>query len=121
MLSPRAQLQIKAIGELLQKVQHVHGLVEKYAVEKTTQSALEQPMKRTFDRLKLEFMAVGQDALSQLAGGLVMAVGRGGSKTQKVRTLREGVGSMKFQLELEQRTIAAADKEAQEKDKETTE
>jgi hypothetical protein len=112
-LTPKAQTQINALGELLRKVQHLHGLVEQYAAAKVNQEQFQQPIRRAFDRLKLDFMAAGQDSLSQLAGSMALAVSRGGGPRQKVRALREGVASMRFQLELEQRTIATADKEAQ--------
>jgi hypothetical protein len=112
-LSPRAQLQINALGELLTKVQRVHALVEQYAAARVNQDQFAMPLKRALERLKLEFMGTCQDALSQLAGSLALAVSRGGSVSTRVRTLREGVGSMRFQLELEQRTIASADQEAQ--------
>jgi hypothetical protein len=38
-----------------------------------------------------------------------MAVSRGGSQLTKSRILREGVGSLRFQLELEQRSLVSAD------------
>jgi hypothetical protein len=40
---------------------------------------------------------------------------------QKVRILREGVGSLKFQLEMEQRVVASDDQARQAREAEATE
>jgi hypothetical protein len=113
--SPQAQLKLAVIAEFLQRVHRVHGLVEQFATAKakSTQDALVQPLRRGFQQLKLQFMGAGYDALSQLCGSMEIAVARGGSMTMKVRILREGIGSLRFQLELEQRSIVTADLEAQ--------
>lgn len=113
--SPQAQIKINALRALSEKVQHVHGMVEKYAVTKNPKEAerMSQPLKRAFGKLKLDLMGAGFDNMSQLAGAMEIAAGRGGSPRNKVRILREGVGSLRFQVEQEQRTIAAADEREQ--------
>jgi hypothetical protein len=66
-------------------------------------------MKRAFGRLKLELMGAGLDTMSQLAGAMEIAAGRGGAPHQKARILREGVGSLRFQVEQEQRKVIRED------------
>ncbi|MDX1674538.1 MAG: hypothetical protein R3314_07090 [Longimicrobiales bacterium] len=114
-LSPRAQMKMAELRRITDKVHHVHGLVEKYAATKNPQHARRQtlPIKRAFGKLKLELMGAGFDTLSQLAGSMELAAGRGGSQRNKVRILREGVGSMRFQMDQEQRKLAAEDQRAQ--------
>jgi hypothetical protein len=116
-LSPTAQLKLNELQEFLTKVQRAHGLVELYATAKIHPEQYEMPVRRIFEQLKLQFMGAGYDALSQLAGSMVMAVRRGGSHVNKGRILREGVGSMRFQLELEGRSIVSAEQAEQEKQK----
>lgn len=105
-LSSKAQVQLAKLAEFENKAQHVYGLVERFAAARGKEAeALAMPLKRAFGRLKIELMGAGMDSLSQLAGAMEVAAGRGGSQHSKSRILREGVTSIKFQLELEQRTI----------------
>lgn len=114
-LSPQAQQKISALRSMEDKVQHVYGLVERFAATREARQAemLAQPLKRAFGRLKLELMGAGFDSMSQLAGSLEIAAGRGGNPQSKSRILREGVGSLKFQIEHEQRKVASEDAEQQ--------
>jgi hypothetical protein len=114
-LSPAAQGKLADLQMLENKVQRVHGLVELFATAKVKQDQYLLPMARQFTRLKMEFMGAGLDAMSQLAGSMEIAARRGLSPVQKARILREGVGSMKFQLELAQRSVLSEDQEQQKK------
>jgi hypothetical protein len=111
--SPTANLQINEIGEFLTKVHRVNGLVEQYATARQKPEMYEMAIRRGFQQLKLQFMGAGYDAISQLCGAMETAMKRGGSQQFKSRILREGIGSIRFQLELSQRTIAADDVAAQ--------
>lgn len=86
-------------------MQHLHGLVEQFAAARSGQEQLAQTIKRQLGKLKLKFMGAGFDQLSQLAGAMQIAAGRTTSQNTKARILRDGVGSIKFQLELEERLI----------------
>jgi hypothetical protein len=114
-LSPAAQGKLADLQLLENKVQRVHGLVELFATVNTRQDQYLLPIARQFTRLKMEFMGAGLDAMSQLAGSMEIAARRGLSPVQKARILREGVGSMKFQLELAQRSVLSEDQEQQQK------
>jgi hypothetical protein len=108
-------MKMAALRTMADKVQHVHGMVEKYAAEKNAKLAdrMSQPMKRAFGKLKLDLMGAGLDSMSQLAGAMEIAAGRGGSQRNKARILREGVGSLRFQVEQEQRKLEAEDQREQ--------
>ncbi|MBI4538912.1 MAG: hypothetical protein HY704_05300 [Gemmatimonadetes bacterium] len=112
-LSAGAQMRLEALRQLGDKVQRVHGLVEQFASAKHGHEALAQSIKRAFAQLKLAFMGAGLDQMSQLAGGMAIAAGRGMALQTKTRILRDGVGSLKFQIELEQRAVVAEDQAAQ--------
>lgn len=116
-LSPKAQLKLSALRQMEDRVHHVHGLVEKFATTKNQAQAerMAQPMKRAFGRLKLDLMGAGLDSMSQLAGAMEIAAGRGGSLRNKARILREGVGSLRFQVEQAQRKVVSEDEAEQRK------
>lgn len=80
-------------------------MVEQFAAAKGQIDAM--PMKRAFSDLKRQLMGAGLDAVAQLAGGMEIAAGRGASPVAKIRILREGVGSIRFQIEMEQRALVA--------------
>jgi len=105
-------VQLAVLDAMLTKVQSVYGQVERFAGTKDPRQAeaLTMPLKRTFGRLKIELMGAGLDSLSQLAGSMEIAAGRGGSQPTKSRILREGVGSMRFQVEQAQRQVVTEDR-----------
>src|SRR5665811_774899 len=117
MMSPQAQMKLATLQATLDKVQHVYSMVERYAGTKDPRQAemLAMPLKRAFGKLKLELMGAGLDTLSQLAGSMEIAAGRGSAQHQKARILREGVGSMRFQVEQEQRKVMTDEKAADRK------
>lgn len=116
-LSPGAQQELNTVREFLNRLARIHGLVELYATVKTKPEQYEQPLRRGFEQLKREFMGAGYDALSQVAGSMVLALRRSGPHPMRARALREGVGAMRQQLELESRAIVSADMAEQEKKK----
>jgi HPt (histidine-containing phosphotransfer) domain-containing protein len=107
-LSPQAQSKLASLTELQQRVHRIHSLVEQFAAAKTGHETLAQPIRRAFQQLRVQCLSAGYDALAQLCGSMELAAGRGGPITNKVRILREGVGSLRSQVELEQRSIRAA-------------
>jgi hypothetical protein len=114
-LSPSAQTKLATLQHMADKVQTVYGMVERFATTRDPGQAemLAIPMKRAFGRLKLELMGAALDSMSQLAGAMEIAAGRGGSVQSKSRILREGVGSLRFQIEHEQRQVVQEDQAAQ--------
>lgn len=109
--SPQAQQKIATLQTMLDRVQTVYGQVERYAAtrEPKQAEALTVPLRRAFGKLKLDLMGVGLDSLSQLAGSMEIATRRGGSQQNRARILREGIGSMRFQIEQEQRRVISED------------
>lgn len=112
---PAARLQLAELRQVAEKLQHVHGLVERFAATRDPQQMeqLTPPLKRALSRLKLHLTGVGLDNMSQLAGALEIAAGRGGPSQSKGRILREGLGSLRSQLDQEQRRVLADDQALQ--------
>src|SRR5690606_14412349 len=108
-LSPSAQTRLATLNEFHTRVQRVHGLVEQYATSKTNPDQYIMAITRGFAQLKMQFMGAGLDAMSQLCGSMEITAKRGLSFMQKVSILREGGGSLRFQLELEQVPAGADD------------
>jgi hypothetical protein len=111
-LSPRAQAKLSELMALAEKVHRAHGLVEQLAAARGDADHIVTAVGRTFGQLKLAFMGAGLDAMSQLAGSMEIAARRGMSATAKTRILREGVGSLRFQMELAQRAVVSDDRDA---------
>lgn len=120
-LSPKAQMKLAALNDFAQKVQRVYGLVEQYAADRSAKGGdvFLMAIKRGFGQLKREFMGAGMDSLSQLCGSMEIAASRGSSQITKSRILREGVGSLRFQIEMEQRITVSEDEREQEKAKDS--
>jgi hypothetical protein len=106
-LTPVAQQKLIQIADFQLRVQRLHGLVEQYATARTNPALFEPPIRRTSEQLKIAFMGSGYGALSQTAGAIAVALRRGGAVAGKARILREAVGTLRSQLETEQRVIAA--------------
>jgi hypothetical protein len=104
-LSPRERERLSNLEILQTRVQHVHGLVERFAAEREDVTPHIVAIRRAFSRLKLELSGMGFDTMAQICGSLDTAARRGGSQPLKSRILREGVGSLRFQIEVEQRSI----------------
>jgi hypothetical protein len=117
-LSPSAQQRIAALNKMADKVQHVYGLVERFASSRDEKQAQQQtqPLKRAFGKLKIELMGAGFDGMSQLAGAMEIAAGRGGALRTKIRILREGIGSLRFQVEQEIRKTVSEDEQSRSKE-----
>jgi len=101
------------------KLFRLYSLLEQYATAKSNPDQYLPAMQRLLGQLKLQFMGAGFDAVSQLCGSLELTTKRGLGPSVKLRILREGIGSLKFQLELVQRSIIADD-EAEMRQQEAT-
>ena len=114
-LSSSAALKVAELQSFVPKILRLNALVETFATASTRGDTQQSSLKRAADQLKLQFMGVGLDQLSQLCGSIVLAVARAGNHNTKVRTLRELVGSLRFQLDLSIRTIIREDEQARNK------
>ncbi len=93
---------LKTIEEAMIALQRLHGMVELYALSlkqnKPTMMYAQQ-VKRTLS--PLVGLLKGQfGMIADVAASLNLVATRGGSETVKVRMLREGVGSLRQQLDI---------------------
>lgn len=116
-LGPRERQKLAELEAFQQRVQHVHGLVERFGAERVNVDPHVTAMTRAFGRLKLTTSGAGFDSLSQLCAAMEIAAKRTGSKPFKLRVLREGVASLRMQLEVAQRAVLSEAKDAQETDR----
>jgi hypothetical protein len=116
-LSAADRQRLSLLESIDARLQALHGLVERFAVARD--DLLVPAIRRTFSQLKRECTGAGMDAIAQQCGALDVAARRGGSRTLKVRVLREGVGSMRHQIEVQQRAVRteAADRAARDDSK----
>ena len=106
-LTPVAQQKLVQLADFQLRVQRLHGLVEQYATARTNPALLEAPIRRSVEQLKILFTGAGYGPLAQLAGAMAVALRRGGPVSSKARLLRESVGTMRAQVDTEQRVTNA--------------
>ena len=111
-LSPTAQAKVTLYEGCAPHIARLHSLVEQFAVARAKREEMRPAIKRAASQTKIRFMSAGMDQLAQQCASIEMAASRGGNPNQLVRILRELIGSLKFQLDLEIRTIVREDLEA---------
>jgi hypothetical protein len=93
---------LKTIEEAMIALQRLHGMVELYALslkQNKPTSMYAQQVKRTLS--PLVGLLKGQfGMIADVAAALNLVATRGGSETVKIRMLREGVGSLRQQLDI---------------------
>jgi len=109
-LTPVAQQKLIQLGEFSLRVQRLHGMVEQYATARANPGLFEAPIRRAAEQLKILFTGAGYGPLALVAGSIAVALRRGGPVSAKARVLREAVGSLRSQVESEQRVTAAEGK-----------
>jgi hypothetical protein len=103
--SPRERQQLAMLESLEHRVQRIHGLVERFAAEQQDPEPIALAVRRAFAELKVHLSGAGLDAMAQTCAALEIAARRSGGRVSKVRVLREGVGSLRFQIEAERRGL----------------
>ena len=115
-LSPSAALKVAELESFSPKVLRLNALVEQYAVNKSNAEQHTSALRRAADQLKLQFMGVGLEAMSQICGSINLNAARAGNPAFKTRTLRELIGNLRFQLELAIRVTIREDEERRAKE-----
>lgn len=104
-ITPRGQAKISALAELQRAVDTLYGLTEQFAAARSHEEQISQQIRRRYGKFKIALLGAGFDQLAQLATGMEIAAGRGGAQRTKTRILREGIASIRFQLEMEEKLI----------------
>ncbi|HEX6559783.1 MAG TPA: hypothetical protein VF021_09985 [Longimicrobiales bacterium] len=112
-LSPSAQQRIAQFESFTSEVGRINSLIEQFAVARVGQDSIRASLKRAASQSKLKFMTQGFAQLSQICGTIELTAARSGPPAAMARALREHIGALKFQIELEMRTIVREDEEAQ--------
>ncbi len=93
---------MKTIDEATTQLQRLHGVVEGYALalkQNKPTSLYGMQVKRALTPL-VGLLKPQFGLISDQAAGMNLVASRGGSETAKIRMLREGVGSIRQQLEI---------------------
>ncbi|HUF69302.1 MAG TPA: hypothetical protein VMM79_11730 [Longimicrobiales bacterium] len=109
-LTPRDRERLASLDTFTGRVRHAHGLVEQFASSPREAEQLGSSLRRSFSHMKMLGTTNGFDRLSQICGGLEMTARRGMSHIPKASALREGVGNLTRQVDLERRAIMTASK-----------
>jgi hypothetical protein len=118
-ISPSAALKVTELESYTNRVGRLNALIEQFAVEKTNPDNLNAQIKRVAGDLRLALMTAGLESLSQICGSIVLTCSRSGNHGTKTRSLREAVGSLKFQIDLAIRTVLREDELARQKEEKT--
>jgi hypothetical protein len=93
---------MKTIEEALTRVQRLHGIVEQYALalkQNKPATLYLQQVKRTLPGL-VGLLKPQFGLIADQVAAMNLVASRGGSDTARLRTLREGVGSLKQHLDI---------------------
>jgi hypothetical protein len=104
-LSPRDRDRISQLETLVNRMRHLNALVEQFAGAPRDADQLSGTLRRSLNQMKQQFTTAGFDRLALMCGGLEMTARRGMSHGPKARALREGVGTLARQMEIEKRGI----------------
>ena len=107
-LTPKDRDRVSQLELLVNRVRHLNALVEQFASAPRDADQLAGSLRRAFGQMKLQFTTAGFDRLALMCGGLEMTSRRGMSHGPKARALREGVGTLSRQMEVEKRGILAS-------------
>lgn len=107
-LTPRDREKLSSLETITGRVRHAHRLVEQFASSPKEAEQLGSVVRRAFGQMKTLATTNGFDRLSQICGGLEMTARRGMSHIPKARALRDGVGNLTRQVDIERRQIMTA-------------
>jgi hypothetical protein len=113
-LTPRDRERLGQLDTLVNRVRHAHGLIEQFAAAPRDAEQLAGTLRRTFNQLKLQFTGAGFDRIANMFGALETTARRGMSHGPKARSMRESLGAITRQMDVERRMIMTEAKRATE-------
>jgi len=118
-IAPRDQVKLAALADIAHAAQHIYALTEQFAAARSLEDRIAQQIKHRYGWFKRNLTTAGFDQVAQLAGSMATAAGRPGSQRMKARILREGMSSIRHQLDMEERLIrkSSADEASERKEK----
>jgi hypothetical protein len=97
-LTSRQHAMLATLTPLPAKFATIHRLIEEIAGPRPDESTSRR-LVRLLDEVKGATSAVGLSALTQTLGSMAMMARRTGGHQMKIRGLREGLGSLRINLE----------------------
>lgn len=96
------QTKMAALEDATIRLQRLHGIVEKLAIAVRTQQDIGS-FRMQIQRTAVPLASLLKPSFGMLADqvtGLVLIMSRGGAEQMKLRALREGVASVRMQIEI---------------------
>lgn len=106
-LSPQDRDKLSQLDRVQNDVRHAYALVEQFAASPRDAEQLAGNLRRAFNKLKMLLTSAGFDRVAQIAANLEVTARRGLSHGPKSRALREGMGNLTRQIELERKAVMA--------------
>jgi hypothetical protein len=107
-LSPQDRERLSQIETLMHRVRRANALVEQFASAPKEGDQLAGTLRRLFGQMKMQFTTAGFDRLALMCGGLELTARRGMSHGPKARMLREGLGNLTHQVDVDRRAIRSS-------------
>jgi ABC-type transporter Mla subunit MlaD len=112
-LSPKDRDRLSQLETLSHRLRHANALVEQFASAPAQAEQFAGSLRRTFSQLKMQFTTAGFDRLALMCGGLEQTARRGMSHGPKTRALRDALGTLTRQIDVERRSVATTVKRGQ--------
>jgi hypothetical protein len=119
-MNPKDAERLRLLESLAPRIQHLHGLVERFAMNHAAAEQYAPAIQRACGQLKKQLTGAGIDTIAQACAAMEMTARRGGSSAARARSLREGVGGLRLQVDTRIRTIRTEAKKAAAGGDETT-
>jgi len=104
-ITPKDRDRLAQLEKLASRCRHANGLIEQFAAAPAQAEQLTASLRRAFSQLKIQFTTAGFDRAAQICAMLEQTARRGMSHGPKVRALRETLGNLMRQVDLERRAI----------------
>jgi hypothetical protein len=106
-LSAQAQQRIESLVQARRNLDRIHNLVEQYASARKGQDTFASMIARTAVQLSRLLLNNGFGVMADHANQIGLTAKRGGATQSKFRGLREGVGSLRGELERSEKSVLA--------------
>ena len=110
MLAGAGAAKMAALEEALGYLQKIHGIVEQWALalsKKQNTGMFGMQLRRTATPL-VGMLKPMYGTLADHVSGMILLATRGGNDGSRVRSLREGVGSLRQAIDVQQKKVKAA-------------
>jgi hypothetical protein len=114
-LTPKDRDRLAQLERVQSELRRAYALVEQFAAAPKEAEQMTGNLRRVFGQLKMKFTAIGFDRLAQMSSQLEVTARRGSSHGPKSRALRDAMGNLNRQVDLERKAVLAQARQEDEK------